>query len=73
MIYRNGELITEVHKNIIQLIDHTNKVIQKDIGAIYKGSQLIWLTVKSAIKSCFGSGTWISNKPWLGTDYWKNK
>lgn len=68
MIYRNGKLITEVHQNIKQLLNQ----VERSIGAIYKGSQLIWVTVYNAIKSCFGSGTWLQDKPWLDNDFWKN-
>lgn len=73
MIYRNGLLVTTIQQNIKELINGVSKFTQKEIGAVYKGSQLVWLTVKSAIKSCFGSGTWIQDKPWLDDDYWKNK
>ena len=72
MIYRNGKLITEVHWNIKEFIDQIQQLVQKDIGAIYKGSQLVWVTVYNAIKSCYGSGTWIQDKPWLDNDFWKN-
>lgn len=72
MIYRNGKLITEVHQNIRQLIDQVSQLTEQSIGAIYKGSQLIWVTVYNAIKSCFGSGTWLQDKPWLDNDFWKN-
>lgn len=72
MIYRNGKLITEVHQNIKEFIDYIQQLVQKDIGAIYKGSQLVWVTVYNAIKSCYGSGTWIQDKPWLDNDFWKN-
>ena len=72
MIYRNGKLITEVHQNIRQLIDQVSQLTERSIGAIYKGSQLIWVTVYNAIKSCFVSGTWIQDKPWLDNDFWKN-
>nr|DAE35722.1 MAG TPA: hypothetical protein [Bacteriophage sp.]DAM10393.1 MAG TPA: hypothetical protein [Caudoviricetes sp.]DAH81496.1 MAG TPA: hypothetical protein [Bacteriophage sp.]DAO19063.1 MAG TPA: hypothetical protein [Caudoviricetes sp.]DAO71097.1 MAG TPA: hypothetical protein [Caudoviricetes sp.] len=27
----------------------------------------------NAIKSCYGSGSWLSDKNWLDNDYWKNK
>ena len=40
----------------------------KIIMAVYQGAILIW----EAIRSCFGSGVWISAKPWLGADTWKN-
>lgn len=72
MIYRNGKLITEVHQNIKEFIDQIQQLVQKDIGAIYKGSKLVWVTVYNAIKSCYGSGTWIQDKPWLDNDFWKN-
>ena len=72
MIYRNGKLITEVHQNITQLIDQVSQLTEQSIGAIYKGSQLVWVTIYNAVKSCFGSGTWLQDKPWLDNDFWKN-
>lgn len=72
MIYRNGKLITEVYQNINQLINQVSSITERSIGAIYKGSQLVWVTVYNAIKSCFGSGTWLQDKPWLDNDFWKN-
>lgn len=72
MIYRNGKLITEVHQNIRQLIDQVSYLTERSIGAIYKGSQLVWVTIYNAVKSCFGSGTWLQDKPWLDNDFWKN-
>lgn len=71
MIYRNGKLITEVHQNIRQLIDQVSQLTEQSIGAIYKGSQLVWVTIYNAVKSCFGSGTWLQDKPWLDNDFWK--
>ena len=72
MIYRNGKLITAVHQNIRQLIDQVSYLTEQSIGAIYKGSQLVWVTIYNAVKSCFGSGTWLQDKPWLDNDFWKN-
>lgn len=72
MIYRNSKLITEVHQNIRQLIDQVSQLTERSIGAIYKGSQLVWVTIYNAVKSCFGSGTWLQDKPWLDNDFWKN-
>lgn len=72
MIYRNGKLITEVHQNIRQLINQVSQLTEQSIGAIYKGSQLVWVTIYNAVKSCFGSGTWLQDKPWLDNDFWKN-
>lgn len=71
MIYRNGKLMLQVQKDVLGLVNEIQQKVQKNIGAIYKGSQLVWLTVY-AIKSCFGSGTWIQDRPWLQDDTWKN-
>lgn len=40
----------------------------KPIQAMYKGIYLIW----QGIRSCFGSGMWINEKPWLNDEGWKN-
>ena len=50
----------------------TGKSVQKNIGAIYQGTKLVWRTIYNAIKSCFSSGTWLGDKPWLGDETWKN-
>lgn len=69
MIIRNGKLVLESHKQILNAVQERT---QQRIGAIYKGANLIWLTIYNAVKSCFGSGTWMGDKPWLGADSWKN-
>lgn len=35
---------------------------------VRKGTRLLW----EAIRSCFGKGYWINDKPWSDTDGWKN-
>lgn len=70
MIFKGGNLILQVQKSIID--SETGKSVQKNIGAIYQGTKLVWRTIYNAIKSCFGSGTWLGDKPWLGDDTWKN-
>lgn len=72
MIYKNGKLILEITKEVQEFVDHVEKQTQKNIGAIYKGSKLVWLTIYNAIKSCFGSGTWLEDKLWITDDTWKN-
>lgn len=72
MIIRNGKLVLQVQKDVLQMIKEVEERVQQNIGAIYKGTQLMWLTVYNAVKSCFGSGTWLGDKPWLGDDSWKN-
>lgn len=70
MIYKGDKLVLLIQKQITDIL--TGESVQKNIGAIYKGTQLVWRTVYSAIKSCFGSGTWRPDKPWIGTDTWRN-
>lgn len=72
MIIKNGKLVLQVQKDILETIKEVEQKVQKNIGAIYKGSQLIWLTVYNAVRSCFGSGRWLGEKQWLGDDQWKN-
>ncbi|MBP3589937.1 MAG: MFS transporter [Muribaculaceae bacterium] len=38
------------------------------VAALYVGARLVW----QAVRSCFGSGRWVSRKPWLGKERWKN-
>ena len=40
----------------------------KPLQATYKGVHLIW----QGIRSCFGGGFWINDKPWLNDEGWKN-
>jgi hypothetical protein len=38
------------------------------ISAVYRGAVLIY----NAVRSCFGSGMWMGEKPWIGTDAWNS-
>lgn len=40
----------------------------KYVAAVYKGTQLIW----QYIRSCFGRGYWINEKPWSNDNGWAN-
>ena len=57
MIYKDGKEIVSIIKN------------SRTISAVYKGSKLVW----QSIRSCFGSGFWVNAKPWLNNEGWKNK
>lgn len=70
MIRKGGKLILQVQKTITD--SQTGKSVQRNIGAIYQGSKLVWRTIYNAIKSCFGSGTWLGDKLWLKDDLWKH-
>ena len=36
--------------------------------AVYRGLRLVW----QSVRSCFGSGCWRNDKPWLNNEGWKN-
>ena len=40
----------------------------KDKVAVYWGLVLKW----ALARSCYGTGVWLPEKPWLDTDKWKN-
>lgn len=41
----------------------------KSIARVYHGTTLVW----QSARSCYGSGVWRNDKPWLNNDTWKNK
>lgn len=57
MIYINGKEVSLVYYG------------EKAINTIMKGSRLVW----QAIRSCFGAGYWVNEKPWIDNEGWKNK
>ena len=57
MIFKNGKEISAVY------------IGQKAIQAVYHGAVLVW----QAVRSCFGSGVWIEDKPWLDDEAWKEE
>lgn len=56
MIVKQGKEINSLHKG------------GKLISMIYKGARIVW----QAIRSCFGTGIWRRDKPWVSEDKWKN-
>lgn len=44
------------------------RIGQRVIVSSYYGLRLVWV----AVRSCFGSGEWISEKPWLNDEVWKS-
>ena len=40
----------------------------KNISFVRYGLILVW----EAIKSCFGKGFWVNDKPWVNSDSWRN-
>lgn len=37
--------------------------------AIYQYGVVLW----QAVRSCFGSGIWVNEKPWINDETWKNE
>ena len=58
---------TNNHKEISRIV-----INGKDITSYYtvvkRTLRLIW----EGIKSCFGNGFWINDKPWNNNESWKN-
>lgn len=40
----------------------------RPLAAVYHGLRLVWI----AVRSCFGSGIWIDEKPWIDDEFWKD-
>lgn len=36
---------------------------------IYQYGVILW----QAVRSCFGSGIWVNEKPWINDEIWKNE
>lgn len=56
-MYWRGKQVTAVH------------YLRKGVATIYYYGKIVY----QSIRSCFGSGTWRSDRPWLGKDLWKNQ
>lgn len=89
MIIKNGKVISKIHKlqsggeflldKLSQYLQDgdteylTTKFSPEKIKAIYRGTDLIWLTTYTIdIISCHGSGTWLDSYPWVDSDIWKD-
>ena len=40
----------------------------RPLAAVYHGLRLVWI----AVRSCFGSGVCIDEKPWIDDELWKD-
>ena len=52
----------------IAAVRYVSNGIEKAFAALYVGANLVWM----AVRSCFGSGRWIDNKPWIDKEMWKD-
>jgi hypothetical protein len=56
MITINGHDITDI------LVGRTG------LTKVCRGVRLVW----QKLRSCFGTGVWLNDRPWLNEDVWKN-
>ena len=56
-------MIYKGRKDIVE-ISHS----RRDMIEVYYGKYLVWYIAGS----CYGTGHWINEKPWLNADAWKN-
>lgn len=56
-------MISVNHKDISAI-----GIAQKAINIVCIASRIVW----QSVRSCFGKGYWINDKPWSNTDGWMN-
>jgi len=61
-------MIQRSKKDVIEIVHGAVPLIE-----VRRGKILVWQKEEEASgDSCFGSGYWINNLPWLNDDAWKN-
>lgn len=68
---KKENLINQISGVYIKESNHGNPV-NRIIGWIYKGTQLIWQLAQDVINCCFSTGKWINDAPWIDDETWKN-
>ena len=58
MISRSKKEVSDIFHGALPLVE------------VRHGKVIVWQ--KEASRSCFGSGYWINQNPWLNDDAWKN-
>jgi hypothetical protein len=56
MIFKGDKLVLQVKNNITSIKDNIEKITERKVGKIYRGTKLIWITIYDLVRSCFGSG-----------------
>lgn len=59
-IVRNEREVTGIHR-----MGRTTTEVWKYVGGA-------WRSVWQYIRSCFGRGFWVNDKPWSNKDVWRN-
>lgn len=60
MIVRKNKEVTAIHRK------------GRNTMEVWKYIDNAWRSVWMAIRSCFGRGFWVNEKPWINTDAWRN-
>ena len=60
MIQRSKKDIVEIIHGVLPLVE------------VRRGKILVWEATHEDVRSCFGSGHWVNNLPWLNDDAWVN-
>ena len=61
MIIRNKKEVIEIIHGAVPLVE------------VRRGKILVWeQAAQDDVRSCFGSGYWINNLPWMNDDAWVN-
>ena len=56
MIYKGRRDIIEISRGRLEIME------------VYHGKRLVW----GLAGSCYGTGHWINERPWLNSDAWRN-
>ena len=60
-----------IHRNKTEITDIFHSASQ--ISEVRRGKVLVWeRATHGDVNSCFGSGHWINELPWLNDDAWVN-
>lgn len=64
MIYKPGTT-----QEVTGVYARDSNGVRREITAMYTGDgRLFW----QLARSCYGTGVWLQDRPWLNSDRWKN-
>lgn len=64
-------IVNSEGKQLTVLVVETPKGFKR-VNAIYRKVDGVMRIVWQAIRSCFGSGMWLNEKPWINDEMWEN-
>lgn len=63
MIYKDAT------KEVVAIYLPKSDSRRRTLVSMYSGDRLFW----QSVRSCFGRGWWIEDKPWVDNDIWKER